>query len=314
MKILHICQIATPRVLKEVISQQFAGLGVVKLFYSENWHRDLMGLVRNQMTWTNNNQLCLHLQTGMPWEVYHVHTSINNGDLVRVVRETVGPDARVVWDCNDWQPNKSPKFIQYADCVICPSVRMAEQVRKHGGRADTVYSMVPGFLFPDDQPKTKIGATILVSGIGTEPHWRDYRQVQEKLGNRLFIMPGDLRQVSGYVNLLQPIPWLNMMNQIGQYESAYCGAANDRHRIDDCVTNKFWEAIASGLPLVLWRCDEMSELCESIEWSNTGWDDQNQQYCDFLGQTQDERNQKRHAYAMETQLPVFARVYTEGKK
>jgi len=172
-----------------------------------------------------------------------------------------------------------------------------------------IYSMVPRMLMDFELPKHKLPMAILASGISSPnrgPVYRDYTEVQQKLSIPLAILPGDNSNeyVGHYDNVLQVMPYTHMLKQMAQYSAGYAGAANSRHEIDLCVTNKFWEYIAANIPIITYNASEMAEIAErewvsiNIECINDPIDIEGLISC---------RN--RHELAMESQLDKIKNAY-----
>jgi hypothetical protein len=201
--------------------------------------------------------------------VIHVHTTCNNAQLISYVRDGLQGDIPIVWDIHDWHESIESRLHE-CQGVIVPSRGYADHIT--GRNANVVYSMLPANWIQERRPQ-RVNAGVLASGIGGPDGlvWRDYTEVQKSLRHELYIYAGMDICVDGahpmnahYDNLLVVAPYMGMMRQLSKYAFGYAGAANSRHTIHDCVTNKFWEYISAGIPVVTYNSSEMAELTRDL--------------------------------------------------
>ncbi len=266
LKILHICDIATCRVMKQVIAQQLSDQFEPTLLYNRCWHRDLLSWVDQISIWGNPQHLHSKLQRLGGFDAYHVHTAIDNSGLIKLARVSV-PDAQIIWDLNDLNSDAN-EYTQYASHIFTPSTSMAGQLKTDTPKT-VIYSMLPQVLFPaivHQAKRNQAGILALGVGIDTDPIWRDYRTIANNLG--LYILAGNYKPelLTHYNNVLQTLPYTLMMQALTRYAYGYAGSANDRHDINTCVTNKFWEYIAAGIPVVTFKAAEMDSILTKIGW------------------------------------------------
>jgi hypothetical protein len=76
------------------------------------------------------------------------------------------------------------------------------------------------------------------------------------------------------------------------------------------VTNKFWEYIAAGLPVITFNSDEMSAIVKE-QWSGIALDALDQPW-----KTPPRKHlvEERYKFTMETQLPKIMEAYKEAAK
>jgi hypothetical protein len=313
MRVLHIAELATIRVLKESFSMQQARIPTA-VWYKACFHKGIMGLITQQSTWNDYMQLQQKIKGAQWFDIVHVHTTCNNANLVKHVAEAVKDRAKVVWDIHDWSPDV-PTLAPLSDSIIVPSEGYADMLGKLGHTSAIVYSMLPKALF-QDLPTSKVNAGILVSGIESPSGmvWRDYTEAQKQLNAELFIYAGIDPCVDGphplnahYENILTVAPYMGMMRQLSKYSFGYAGAANSRHTIHDCVTNKFWEYIAAGLPIITFNSDEMSKIVKD-QWSGIALDALDQPW---KTPPRKHLNKARYKFTMESQIPKLKQAYTE---
>jgi len=311
MVALHVCELATIRVLKECFALQQSGTPVA-LWYKDCAHRGLLGWITHQSTWTDANQLKAKLKLATGFTAVHVHTTCTNAPLLTHVRSAVSQ--KVIWDMHDWTPEVKPKELLWAcDDVIVPSKGYARNLERYGANAAVVYSMLPRDWFHEID-KTRINAGILESGIEVPSGktWRDYTEAQQKLTHPLYIYAATDICIDGphpvhahYQNLLQVAPYMGMLRQLSKYAFGYAGAANSRHDINICVTNKFWEYIAAGVPVVTYHASEMAELVKE------SWVGVNLKRLDqpFTVPGRETLSEDRYKFTMETQLETIKETY-----
>jgi len=302
MRALHICEFTTIRVLKEVIALQCDM--VTGLLHRGSAHTDILGYVLNQDYWSTNKQLEIKIKLARgKYDLLHVHTSTSNAKLLEFVREH--SELPIVWDVHDTPNDAVDRSIPSA--VITPS-----NGYHFDDRCTTIYSMVPKMLFPEIGSK-KIDATVLVSHVDTAPHYRDYRELQLSGASKdVFIYPtaNNPAMQEHYSNLMQVTPYTKMLSELPKFAFGYAGAANSRHEIDVCVTNKFWEYVAAGLPILTYNSKEMSELVESM-WYGVKLESLSDAY-DSIEDAGKNVADARFQFTMESQIPAIKKVYKEA--
>lgn len=248
MRILHVARYAGPRVYKQALCQQWAGWDVT-LMAGCTGLTELHAMVDKSIGW-HSEKAMLELS----YDVVIIHTTIaTNIDRMLPVRGL----RRTIWDCHDFVCNdaSSERF----DAIVCPSRGMAD---KFGDKGYVVYSKVPERLFPE-QAGLKVDAVVLQGTIGNGEAWADYSGLEERLERPVFIYPSaDDHKGHEHCKVMQRLPYHHMLSALTMYSAGYAGAANEGVTIHDCVTNKFWEYKAAGIPVITWRSDEMTELNE----------------------------------------------------
>jgi hypothetical protein len=259
----------TERVWKIAYTQQCFGKDVT-IIYRTDCHPDLLSTMVRVSRWLDPCQISAKIEAVTEGHsIIWVHASINSTFLF----DLFGQDPKLIFrsgvhslyfDVHDWTDAAAKSICSASpDRVFTPSRGMADHVRKAwSGRVDCLYSMVPAdYHTCADQ---KIDAVSLVAGaeIGGSV-WRDYRQVSSMIGPRLFLFPCFINQpkIAAYYNVMQRLPYSVLLPTLAKFQQSWCGAANDRHRIDDCVTNKFWNALAVRSEPIVWRSAEMEQIC-----------------------------------------------------
>jgi hypothetical protein len=307
MKILHVCYSLTGRVLKQVLVEQDAGLDVAAAF-AGTVHWDLAPRIRTTFGLANLNAAGLGAICD-GFDVIHLHTTITNAGWP-VGMKTRAP---IVWDIHDIVPEALPAGLAAVAAVVTPGERMAAQVRSGTAKpVHAVYSKVPRALWPTWREPIQ-GTVGLISAVAREPVYRDYRQVHQMLGGRLFVLsaktPCDLADT---MNVLEMVQYQQSLQKLSQFQWGWAGAANDRHRIDECVTNKLWESLACGLPVITWRSDEMTELALRLR-VGFEWDGRIESpkltNPEYWRNYRFQIERQREELSMEAELPKLLEVY-----
>ena len=193
---------------------------------------------------------------GIVW----VHTSIYNAELIKLTRERV-PEAKIIWNIHDWVP-ECEQYLELADVVIFPS----KGYLQHCPDAKVIYRKVPKDWVKDiDLNQKRLeNAMVLHSDIDPSIPYRDYRYVQEKYGNDLFIYPANSAHPE-YKHVMQHLDYWSLLKELATYQYGYAGAPNQEISFDDIVTNKFWEYLAVETIPILWQAKEMQELFKNNE-------------------------------------------------
>lgn len=318
IKVLHVCDIFSIRTAKEVIAQQSAGAQAY-VMYRHNWHTGLLPFMFHCEAFDRQTFMFRLKAMVQGVDVVQVHTTIATQMLLSAVRSVAGDGAKIVWDMHDFVNTPvTGDLLKMANGVVCPSKGMAKRVEMLGAKTvDVVYSMVPMALHPVDLVpfKRRVNAAVLVSGIhlpNSGDAWRDYTMVQERLSWPMFIYPDQDNEALAtvYHHVMHTQQYPKLMTQLPWFMAGYAGANNDQITIHDCVTNKFWEYVACGVPPITYRADEMSRLVEEevhagAEILNLDDDlDENDFNCDILA-----LSNTRKAFTMESQLPKLDLMY-----
>ncbi len=314
MNILHISELVTMRPIKLILAQQALGY-TCQLIFNRCGHEDMLGDIIHQSMYHSEPQLADKVKafTASGYDTIHVYTRLKRQKYVQTIREIAGPDVRIIWDVHDLiKPQEEMQYAKYADALTVPSQGFKRKCGKFIKRPITViYGMVPRQLFPISSQANmhRIHATCLCSGVGVDPVWRDYREVQALLNQPLFIFAGspDYQLLNYYDNLMMVHPYEALLHQMPAFEWGYAGAANSQHNINICFTNKCWEYIACGLPVITYNATEMAE------WIGANWVGRNLQNLDDRIITHNiKRNvlwQSRHKWSMESQADKFTEIY-----
>lgn len=273
MRVLHICDRLTPRVAKIAFAWQQLG-NMTMVLYQHDCVPDLTQQILSISRYCGDAMFRAKATIlAQNCDVVHVHTSINSTDLIVRVG-LVSTPASLVWDIHDWTDDCEQHFT-IPDAIITPSTSMQTHIHaQHDAPIETIYSKVPKAWIGDCATASHNGCTVLASLVDDESCvWRDYRQAQQlcrEAGAPMFIYPAMTQPANllQYDNMLQQLPCLRLWQQLPQYKWGWAGAANDRHTIHDCVTNKFWEYLACGVPPITWRSNEMTDIMREYY----GWD------------------------------------------
>lgn len=210
-------------------------------------------MVWKKLGWCSDNTL---REVASMYDVVVVHTTISTNDDAGILGAQLGGLTRLVWDCHDYIDNKAARLY---DAVTCPSMGMAECF---GDKGVVVYSKVPKALWPRrDESRPTVDAVVLQGTMFTNDTWSDYSGLEKRLGRPVFFYPSDDRvPLVGGCRMMRKLPYLQLLNEMQYYAAGYAGASREDVTIHDCVTNKFWEYIAAGIPVLTYNSKEMAEL------------------------------------------------------
>ena len=261
---VHLCDRFTERVWKIAYAQQQLG-DRVTVVYRQDCHPDLMATIDTVSRWLDPADLperIGRLYYGENWTLW-VHISITESTLPMIA--ALSTCSRYYLDIHDYTDHAAKAAREtYPQLIIAPSKRMADQLSACG-KTVCLYSKVPKSYHIS--PARQLQACSLAAGaeIGG-PVWRDYRQVADWLKETLFLFPCfvDDPRLPAWFNVMQRLPYSALLPALSRFRYSWCGAANDKHTIHDCVTNKFWNALAVGSCPILYRSDEMEEIARQI--------------------------------------------------
>jgi hypothetical protein len=275
MKVVHLCDHATIRVIKQ------AWIDPASIILCRTMsHGDLMPVLPCRLVvWSRESLGSRLLELLQPGDILQVHTTIGSVWLPAMVRRVPAQlRVRMVWDCHDWCPQgeavaRSVMSDGGIAGAIVPSRGMARQVAEAfpGFPTQVVYSMVPAGLlraikFDRNDVTSRLQAAILVGGVtrpGGEPRYFDYSAAEAELRRiklPLFYLPSAGSDPSGRSLVLESQPYSRMFDVIREFGYGYAGAAGPDSTLHDCATNKFWEYAACGIKIVVWHSREMSGL------------------------------------------------------
>lgn len=319
LSVLHICENLSARQCKEIIAQQQSGIQATVL-YRHTWHTDLLAFMFrasqfNPITFTT--KLAFFEQTH---DVIHVMSSLINSRLPQEIRKLL-PNKTIVWDLHDWEETKDlQKSIECVDGIIVPSSGIAKRLPTDKPHA-VVYSMTPKVLVPEEflSPDRRIDAIVLSSGIHPltpgNAIWRQYVEAQVKLKWPMFIYPqtDDNILPKTYFNIMHTIQLPLLLRRIGIFMLGYAGAANSMHTLEEEVSNKFWEYISAGVPVLTYRSSEMTKLALKHGIGFEVEDLEAPIHRAEVALCCARLKEKREQLVMETQLDALNKLYVEAK-
>jgi len=170
-------------------------------------------------------------------------------------------------DIHDLSRNHMDLYKKFHSITV-PSEGYKRILNNHE-KVRVVYSRLPQSMAPPKGVGTR--GTVLVSAVQNTPIYRDYREANEYIPGGMDVFcanyPSDL---ANDLRCFQPMEYRRMLQKLTRYTTGYAGPANSQHRIDDVVTNKFWEYLAAGLDVNLGRWDPPKEMTEVLERVRSG--------------------------------------------
>jgi len=275
MKIVHICKRFSPRVVKLVIAQQMQG-HEVKLIYQINSAPGMFQHVNSSTQWVDRGTLSSKVFDNCAGaDIAWIHTSINDRGLFGACLRDISLQTAMVWDIHD-VVDHDQDMLEKADIVLAPSKAFEKRLQKQAPKAyvKTLYNKCPAAFKSTRQVQKIENSCILASDVEPPVHgstvWRDYFEIKEDMRKAeipLFVYPASNPNAINryYEFIMAPLPVDMLIERMSAYSFGWAGAGNNRHRIDDCVTNKFWEYLAAGIPVATFRSDEMRDLAEEVE-------------------------------------------------
>jgi len=315
MKILHLCNRFTGRVWKEASVLQADGHKIVVLFREmavRGTDSDILYMSR----WDTPERLHQKLAAICPgMDAVHVHTSLTALDMPAYA---LNHHDRVVWDVHDWsaEVKAAVEGIGPGVTYIAPGSKLAATV---GATARTTHTHIVASKVPRRYhitPSKQDARTIaLNSDIDIAPAWRNYQPVQKMFlehGFRFDIFPATQspRMQAHYSRLMQSLNYLSLLQELSQYGWNYVGAANRTVRIDNCVTHKFWESLAVGVPVITWQSAEMRFLALGIS-VDLAEPEALEKIADpgVRAECAAELTHRQHEFAMECEIPKIIQAY-----
>ena len=258
MKILHIAQWGNSRLYKQVYAQQQHGWDV-SVMVGATGSPELHTLMRSSVPYNLTTAMLI----APVFDVVVVHTTIASHAVASAFGTLLsGKAKRLVWDVHDFVNLDGARFY---DAVTTPSNGYAKKFANSNAVAHVVYSKVPKDWHPEKPPVRK-DVTILMGTLCKTELWGDYSNLELELEDELHVLPsGDDYTGHEHLTILRRRPYFEMLEVMSTYKWSYVGSANRAVRIDDCVTNKFWESLAAGCQLVIRRASEMEALYKCVE-------------------------------------------------
>lgn len=310
MRVLHIAENANSRLFKIAKVEAQSGIDVT-IIAGKTYHRDLAAEFDNVMLGLFSRRI-LQEQVDAA-DVVVAHLSVDPTNIMQQL--TSVPREKLVLDLNDVLERPS-EIGGRAKALMVPSPHMKEwsQSLKTNG-AFLVQSKVPRSWWPDRADYVITNTVGCPTFTSSTYVYRDYREVGKVLDGRLFVHsavhPADLEHAAG-MNLVTVCGYKELLRRMSRYEWGWAGAANSQHAIHECLTNKFWESLAAGTPVLTWRSETMTKIAEGLgvglEW-NGRYPNQNEaRKC----RSRIEPNAK--TLAMEAELPAILACYEEMTK
>ena len=250
-----------------------------------------------------------------------------------VIRETF-PSARIVLDMHDsnyWRIEgmrwyEEDVAMQCADALVFTSKGMRDTIEKFG----KPHIIVPSAVLKEDFRYGSWhywGGLVSQGGHSLPDHenplesWRDYTALYASMMGRkqIFAYSPMFKRGSKlddhYINLgckLGVFTHQELLQNMGRHDWSLCGNLRKDRVWDLALPNKFFDALASGIPVVNFGCKEVTPLIDNFDVGI------NVETVDELLERWDEHTQKRHKvfvnrdfFTMERHIEKLTRLYDE---
>ena len=328
MKIVMVTKGCCIRVLKEswVLANNGYELHVVTNRSPQN-----TTMYRTVMTWSDIfalREALLH--HGSQDTIFHIHNEPSW--MVSVVRETL-PDARIVFDVHDsnyWRYDEGLWFeedlaARCANGFVFPSSSAMEMYPNKGDK--------PSIFIPSANPQSeyRMGPWDYCGGLVNQGghinpetctipnHWRDHTDLYKQLmpHKRVFAYSLNFKDHEDirtwYEQRTTEAGWMshgNLITAMGRHDWSLCGSLHNQKVRTVGLPNKFFDAMAAGVPVVNFHIKEVAKLVdkydvgitvETVEELLDRWEEHHEKrYNVFL---------HRKEFAMEKFIPNLEQLY-----
>jgi hypothetical protein len=281
IRITHVATHVYPQVFKHVIAQQDFNGG-------QTFHPFLLTGSQNEMTYAIHRSrmfplYCLDvLEALLPalepnTDIFQLYLSIHDINPMLSVLSESGQKvmAKTVVHCNDFSPlfeQKHLATLQQCRGIIVPSPAMVHQFS---------FAKIPVMYLPNKAPSRLVfqdtwdqpteDAIALCADVADNGGrgYRDYTWAQfvcEKSLRPLHVYPTRITHdtLLSYSHVMATLPYPLMLRSMSHHSGGWAGASNDEHDINTCVTNKFWDYLAAGIPPVLYRSKAMRDIIDAM--------------------------------------------------
>jgi len=210
------------------------------------------------------------------------------GGIARIVRDR-RPDWTIVYVATNFICDSDAihgDSARAADYILAPSDGFLGRLERAcelelKGKASVpgsvVYPAVPRKMKEAIHKIPRVGPKrpgfVYEGGIGVDPVWRDYREVVRKsseFGIPFSLYSASYMNGSKYLDLQdylkcggivhQPLDYMSMLRQLRYYQCGWACGGNEKFATGSCVTNKFFEYDAAGIPVVTDAGSELGKL------------------------------------------------------
>lgn len=215
-------------------------------------------------------------------DIVHVHAEpgLEAGLAAECRKILLSGRTKIVLDVHDSEwgrgreaHRKEQADMQAADVIIVPSVIYEQRIELARGMlapqkpSSVVHSAALFDPIPSDDSLPTLGGIVYEGGIGVGD-WRDYRDLFSLLcdaGARVFCYaPNAHDMMPAYHQtgaVLQMRPYRSLLVDLTRHDWALVCPPNDgNHEWWSAMPNKFFEALASGLPVLTYGCSEVGEI------------------------------------------------------
>jgi hypothetical protein len=210
-------------------------------------------------------------------DIFQLYLSIHDINPMLSMLSAVGQKvmAKTVLHCNDFSPAFEQKHLatlQQCRGIIVPSPAMVPQF---------AFAKIPVMYLPNKAPSRLVScdtcdqptedAIALCADVVDNGGrgYRDYTWAQfvcEQNFRPLHVYPTRITHdtLLSYSHVMATLPYPPMLRSMSNHCGGWAGASNNEHDINTCVTNKFWDYLAAGIPPVLYRSKAMRDIMDAM--------------------------------------------------
>jgi glycosyltransferase involved in cell wall biosynthesis len=268
-------------------------------------------------------------------DIFHVHNEPNW--IFKTVRQATRKP--VIFDIHDWTSLRGVEdpvpfelegerfALEYADGFCVPSKGYLKKIRSLTKKpTGLVYSMVPGFLFPQPQGIKNPGLVFEggVKGKGdlrynyAYRNWAQFAQdtvkmLKEEVDFFFYTANGgeDFEEYKhDRIKISPPLVYDDLLRMLSTHSLGLVGSPFPVSEFNDAMPNKLFEYVAAGIPCMVFNSPEAKDYVER-QGIGCGIQDVSQVPMTLEKLKDHKMLQDRWAYTMESQMPSLNALYQE---
>lgn len=322
------------RVIKQGMALAAAGHQVGYL--QKTVRADFMNLLRPLFFYESYKGMVRVLkETANDWDVLHVH---NEPSELGPIAKYAAQDHPVVFDCHDLDlcrfgtaSDAEQAAMAVVDALVLPSVRYQEAVNVNFDRARSlpqavVYSKPLTAWIKNIQLQPQIDAVVYQGGVHPQIPYRHFVPMVaqlKKLGIPVVMYPTNSCDTPKNINQytaagalwMRPLYYFALLDQLTRYSWGYVGAPGPTNQWDTAMSNKMFDFLAAGIPVVVQNAWESARYVERYGCGAVVHRSDLSVLRDASLQRRLQREAIRHRaapeFGMESQVPLLEAIYKE---
>ena len=282
IRITHISTLMYPQVFKHVMAQQDFNNGkTFAPFLLAGSQTDMAYAINNSRMFPSycpDVLVDLLPKYATQTDVFQLYLSLHDIVTMLQILAKSGESvmAKTVVHCNDFSPvfqtPSNAHILSQCKGIIVPSPAMVQQFAFAGVPVMYLPSKAPLRLVIkdiDDIPFEDAIALCADVADNNGETYRDYKWAQfacEMNLRPMHVYPTRInhRVMETYHHLMATLPYPLMLQSMSKHAGGWAGASNNTHDINTCVTNKFWDYLAAGIPPILYRSKTMRDMMDAM--------------------------------------------------